>query len=280
MVPRDHWLEEHERQSILDYQQKNSLEGYRRLTYMMMDADVVAASPATVYRVLKSAGLMSRWNTKPSSKGKGFVQPLQPHEHWHVDLAYVNICSTFYYLCTVLDGCSRFIVQSEVRETIKESDVEIVLQKAREKFPDAKPRIITDNGSQFIAKDFKEFIRLSGMTHVRTSPYYPQSNGKIERWHKTIKQDCIRPAILLSKEDANRTIESFIEHYNHQRLHSSIGYVTPADRLRGNHTEIYQQRDTKLKLARHKRAENRKKQKQESTEIKTETSTQLQFQMD
>lgn len=155
MVPRDHWLEDHERQSILDFQQKHPLEGYRRLAYMMMDADVVATSPATVYRVLKSAGLMSRWNQKTNTKGNGFVQPIEPHEHWHVDLAYVNICSTFYYLCSVLDGCSRFIVHSEVRESMKESDVEIVLQKAREKYPNAKPRIITDNGSQFIAKDFK-----------------------------------------------------------------------------------------------------------------------------
>ena len=73
-----------------------------------------------------------------------------------------------------------------------ETDVEIILQRAKEKFPDARPRIISDNGPQFIAKDFKEFIRLSGMTHVRTSPYYPQSNGKLERFHKTIKGECIR----------------------------------------------------------------------------------------
>ena len=279
-VPRDHWLEEHERQSILGYQQKNPLEGYRRLTYMMMDADIVAASPATVYRVLKSAGLMSRWNNKPTTKGTGFVQPLRPHEHWHVDIAYVNICGTFYYLCSVLDGCSRFIVHSEVRESMKETDVEIVLQKAREKFPDAKPRIITDNGSQFIAKDFKEFIRISGMTHVRTSPYYPQSNGKIERWHKTIKQDCIRPSIILSKEDASRTIKQFVGHYNHNRLHSSIGYVTPADRLNENHNEIYNQRDEKLKMARQKRAANRQRQRENSTTVKIEPQNQLQLQMD
>lgn len=229
---------------------------------MMMDQDIVAASPATVYRVLKSAGLLSRWNPKPSKKGNGFVQPLQPHDHWHVDLAYVNICGTFYYMCSVLDGCSRFIVHSEIRESMKEADVEIVLQKAKEKFPDAKPRVITDNGKQFIAKDFKDFIRLSGMSHVRTSPYYPQSNGKIERWHKTIKTQCIRPAVLLSQDDANRTIEKFIEHYNCQRLHGSIGYVTPRDRIAGNHTEIYKQRDLKLELARKQRAENRRRKLQ------------------
>lgn len=223
---------------------------------------------------------MSRWNSKPTTKGTGFVQPLQPHEHWHIDLAYVNICGTFYYMCSVLDGCSRFIVHSEIRESMKEADVEIVLQKAREKFPSVKPRIITDNGSQFIAKDFKEFIRVSGMSHVRTSPYYPQSNGKIERWHKTIKQNCIRPAIILSKDDANRTTRKFIEHYNHKRLHSAIGYVTPADRLKGSHTKIHQQRDEKLKQARIQRAENRKRQRTEAATIQIENSSQLQIQMD
>ena len=67
------------------------------------------------------------------------------------------------------------------------------LERAKEKYPEAKPRIISDNGPQFIARDFKEFIRISGMTHVRTSPFYPQSNGKIERWHKSLKRECIRP---------------------------------------------------------------------------------------
>ena len=81
------------------------------------------------------------------------------------------------------------LVHWELRESMTEQDVEIVLQRARECFPEETPRIITDNGPQFIAKDFKEFIRISGMTHVRTSPYYPQSNGKIERWHGSLKHE-------------------------------------------------------------------------------------------
>ena len=92
----------------------------------------------------------------------------------------------------VLDGCSRFIVHWEIREQMQELDVETILQRAREKFPGEHPRIITDNGPQFIAKDFKEFIRIAGMTRVKTSPYYPQANGKMERWYKTLKGDCIR----------------------------------------------------------------------------------------
>jgi putative transposase len=257
LVPRDHWLEAWEREAIVAFHYDHPLEGYRRLTYMMMDADVVAASPATVYRVLAVAGCFAWWNRTINTKGTGFQQPLQPHEHWHVDISYVNVCGTFYYLTSILDGCSRFIVHWELRESMREEDVEIVLQRAREKFPGEKPRIITDNGPQFIARDFHEFIRLCGMTHVRTSPYYPQSNGKIERWHQTLKTDCIRPHVPLSLEEARHLVESFVGHYNYVRLHSAIGYVTPADRLAGRQQAIFAERDRKLEVARERRRQSR-----------------------
>tara|TARA_B100001971_G_C17811767_1_gene344437 strand:- start:65 stop:505 length:441 start_codon:yes stop_codon:yes gene_type:complete len=134
-----------------------------------------------------------------------------------------------------------------------ESDVELVLQRAKEKYPDSRPRIISDNGPQFIAKDFKEFIRVSGMTHVRTSPYYPQSNGKLERWHKTLKGECVRPGSPLSLQEARELVERYVQHYNEKRLHSAIGYVTPMDKLEGRENRIFQQRDKKLEEAREKR---------------------------
>jgi len=118
--------------------------------------------------VLKQAGLLSRWKIKSSRKGTGFEQPLQPHQHWHIDVSYINVCGTFYYLCSVLDGYSRGIVHWDLRESMKEADIEVILERAKEKHPEAKARIISDNGPQFIARDFKEFIRISGMTHVRT----------------------------------------------------------------------------------------------------------------
>jgi putative transposase len=225
---------------------------------MMLDQDVVAISPSSVYRVLKNAELLQRWNRKPSSKGQGFKGPSQPHEHRHVDVSYLNIMGTFYYLCSVLDGYSRYIVHWEIRESMTEADVEIILQRAREKFPEAYPRIISANGPQFIAKDFKEFIRISGMTHVRTSPYYPQSNGKIERWHRSLKSDCIRPKCPLSLEDAREVVEDFVEYYNNIRLHSAIGYVAPNDKLMGNENDIFAHRDEKLNQARQDRKQRRR----------------------
>ena len=261
LVPRDFWLEEWEKQAIIDFHKKNLLEGYRRLTFMMLDQDIVAVSPSSTYRVLSAADLLRRWNKKPTKKGTGFIQPLNPHAHWHIDISYINVCGTFYYLCSILDGCSRYIVHWEIRETMTESDVEIILQRGRERFPEASPRIISDNGPQFIAKDFKEFIRLAGMKHVRTSPYYPQSNGKIERWHKSLKTECIRPGVLLSLEDAREVVTGFVEHYNTVRLHSAIGYITPEARLQGRDQHIFKDRDTKLEAARAARKAKRQQQR-------------------
>ena len=183
-VPRDFWLEEWEKQAIIGFHLKNPLEGYRRLTFMMLDADIVAVSPSTVWRVLRRAGLLLKWNGKPSKKGTGFAQPLAAHQHWHIDVSYLNIGGTFYYLCSILDGYSRYIVSWDIRGSITEADIEIILQGAKEKYPEARPRIISDNGPQFIAKDFKEFIRISGMTHVRSLAVLPA----VEREDRALAQ--------------------------------------------------------------------------------------------
>lgn len=257
-VPRDWWLEEWEKQAIVDYYDRHPLNGYRRLAFMMLDDDVVAVSPTSVYRVLKQAGRLDRRRFSPSKKGTGFVQPLRPHQHWHIDVSHINVAGTFYFLCSVLDGYSRYIVHWELRETMKEHEVETIVQRAVEKFPGETPRIISDNGPQFIARDFKEYIRLMGMTHVRTSPYYPQSNGKLERWHGSLKRECIRPACPEDVEEARRRIAAFVEEYNQVRLHSALGYITPADKLNGLEKVIHDERDRKLEEARARRQQARR----------------------
>ena len=257
-IPRDHWLTDDEKQAILDYHDRYPLEGYRRLTFMMLDNDIAAASPSSVYRVLRAHNRLDRWHRRPSKKGTGFKQPLRPHEHWHIDIAYINVGGTFYYLCSILDGCSRYIVHWEIRESMKEAEVELIIERARERFPGVKPRIISDNGPQFIAKDFKSYIRLVGMTHVRISPYYPQSNGKIERWHKSLKSESIRMFPPESLDEARQVVERFVDHYNNRRLHSALGYVTPADRLHDRQKAVWAARDQKLEAARERRAEVRK----------------------
>ncbi len=256
-IPRDFWLEPWEKRAILDFQAQFPLEGYRRLTFMMLDANLVAVSPTSVWRVLHAAGCLSHWNTRPSQKGRGFHAPVAPHEHWHVDVSYLNLGGTFYYLCSVLDGFSRFIVHWDIRTSMTEADIELILERAKERFPEARPRVISDNGPQFIARDFKEFIRISGMTHVRTSPFYPQSNGKIERWHQSLKRECLRPGAPLSLEDARRLVSGYVDHYNTVRLHSALGYVSPQAMLEGRQAQILAERDRKLEAARLERQRRR-----------------------
>jgi putative transposase len=261
-IPRDWWLEDWEKQAIVDYHDRHPREGYRPLTFMMLDEDVVAVSPTSVYRVLKNAGRLDRRRWAPSKKGTGFVQPAGPHKHWHLDIAYVNLAGTFYFLISLLDGYSRYIVHWELRENMKEFDTEVVVERALEKYPGEHPRIITDNGPQFVSRDFKHFIRLMGLTHVRTSPYYPQSNGKLERWHGSIKRECIRPACPGSLEEALRLVSSYVDRYNHVRLHSALGYITPADKLNDLETVIFAERDRKLEESRLRRQQARQPQRE------------------
>lgn len=252
-LPRNFWLDDWEKQAIIEFYLAHRKDGYRRLTFMMLDCDIVAVSPASTYRVLKEAGLMRKWNDKESKKGTGFIQPTVAHEHWHMDVSYLNISGTFYYFCGLLDGYSRYIVHWEIRQSMTEADVEIIIQRAREKYPVANPRVISDNGPQFIAKEFKTFIKLCGMTHVRTSPFYPQSNGKLERFHKSYKSECIRPKTPLSMDDAKRETEKYVNHYNNERLHSAIGYIAPAAKLEGRAQMIFDDRKRKLEEAQKRR---------------------------
>jgi transposase InsO family protein len=249
-VPKEGWLMDWEKEAIIAFHHEHPGQGYRRLAWMMVDADVVAASPTSVWRVLGKAGLLEASNQAESKKGKGFVQPLRPHEHWHSDISYVNIAGTFYYFFGLIDGASRFIVHWEIRESMREEDLEIVIERAREKFPDAQPRIISDNGPQYVSREFRDFIRVSGMTHVRTAPYYPQSNGKIERFHGSLKRECIRPRTPVSLEDARRVVARYVDHYNHERLHSAINYMAPVAVLEGRAEAIQAERRRKLDAAR------------------------------
>jgi putative transposase len=268
-IVREHWLLPWEYQRIIAYYEAHREEGYRRLTYMMLDENIVAVSPATTYRVLSSAGLLKRWNTNTGAAiSDGFQQPLGIHEHWHTDIKYVNFRGTFLFLISVIDGYSRYIVHHELRMSMQAFDVQLTVQRALEKHPAVSPRIISDNGSQFLAKDFAEFLRARGLQHVRTSIAYPQSNGKIERFHRTASEECLRKSSFVDLDDARRLIAKYIERYNTKRLHSSLYYLTPADFLLGRVKERLQERENKYARARlTRRADARQQARQPLTPL-------------
>ena len=122
-----------------------------------------------------------------------------------------------------------------------------------EKYPDARPRLISDNGSQFVSKDFKEYLRECHLKHVRTSVNYPQSNGKLERFHRTVKEEAIRKQSYVSLEDARRQVDAYIRCYNEERLHSALYYLTPKEVFEGRMEERLAERQFKLDQAAEKR---------------------------
>lgn len=256
-VPKQHWLLPWEVEAIVDYRREHMDEGYRRLTYMMLDDNVVAVSPSSVYRVLKRNNLLlSAWRHQ-KTKGKGFNQPTRPHQHWHLDISYINFKGTFVYLAALIDGFSKYIVHFEIRLSMEALDIEVMLERALAKFPGVTPALITDNGPQFIAKEFDLYLQIVGITHRRTRFYYPQSNGKIERFFQTCKNEAVRKQSYLSLDDLKRQIADYIVFYNDVRLHSTNGYISPKNMLQGRQVAIFDERRLKLQQAN----ENRKRQR-------------------
>lgn len=241
VVPKAHWITPDERSAIVAFARVHPELGYTRLTYQMADSGVAAVSPSTVYTILKGEGLLGRWQPAQAAHRTGFVQPTRPHEQWHTDIAYLNILGTQYFLLGVLDGYSRAILHHEIRRTMTTTDVEIVLERALATLPaDApRPRLITDNGSQYVSAQFTQYIRASGLSHSRTRVGHPQSNGKYERWNKTAKEECVRRTALGGRDDpealaeAQQVMGRYVSHYNTARPHSALHYLTPADYLRG-----------------------------------------------
>ena len=135
----------------------------------------------------------------------------------------------------VLDGYSRAIVHHEVRTDMTTLDVQVVIERALEKLPEEapRPRIITDNGGQYVASEFKAYLRERDISHSRARPRHPQSNGKIERFHKSLKVECIRRKAMGSLEEARILINKYVDEYNNKRLHAALNYLTPSDYLKG-----------------------------------------------
>lgn len=256
-IPKSHWLTPEEIEKIESYAREHYSfndyflrDGYRRIAYKMIDLDIVAASPSSVYRILKKAGLLNKWNTnKRNLKGTGFIQPDGVHKHWHTDIKYLNFNGSFLFLISVIDGYSRYILHHEIRHTMTTYDMELTIQKAKDKYPDAKPRIITDNGSQFISKEFKQFIKQAELVHITTSVNYPQANGKIERFHRTISEECLRIKSPVNIDEYRMYVEDYINFYNSERLHAALNYLTPEDYLMDRKQEKLKLRELKLEMA-------------------------------
>ena len=256
-VPKTGWLLPCEREAIKAYCEANKdiFRGYRYLTWSMVDENVAYASPATVYNIMKKNGLINRWNKSGETHEKGFKQPERPNEQWHTDFSYVRIGGKFYYFSAVLDGYSRKVLVWDLFEDMKEFNVEVLITKAKELYPDAKPRIIHDNGAQYVCDDFKKLLALLEIEDSKTRPFHPQSNGKVERFHRTLKTEHVRRTAYMSASYAELKMAEWITWYNSERLNGAISYLTPDEVFEGKMEERLAERKQKLYDASIKRQE-------------------------
>jgi transposase InsO family protein len=183
-----------------------------------------------------------------------------------VDIAYVKICGEFFYLIAILDGFLRYLLGWKLWLDMTKQSVTLFVQKVCDEYPDARPKIIHDNGAQFISHDFKNLLRENGCMDIPTRVKHPETNGKIERFIGLMRQEALRPNSPVSLSSAEKVINGYVEYYDNTRLHSAIGYVRPIDVFSGKQEEIVQSRKRKLSEAKKKRIEINRSRRMKTTE--------------
>lgn len=244
---------------VVDYRtstEENRNLGYRKLTWKMVDEDIVYLSESSVYRILRMFSLLGKSFKENDGALKEYKnKPLYVHHHWHTDIAYVILGGIHYYLIFMLDGFSRFLLNWELMLDMSGTSVEIFTQKTIDKYPDARPMVIHDNGSQFISHDFKRILFENNCVNVPTRMKHPETNGKAERFVGLIRNEALRPNSPSYYSEGVKVIEIYEDEYNNRRYHAGIGYLKPVDVFYGRGPVILAERRNKLKQARQERFE-------------------------
>jgi len=234
--------------------------GYRKFTWTLVDENIAFLSESSIYRLLKSANLLGpSFKMSDGAEKEYQYKPRHVHHHWHTDLAYVKLGIEHYYLIFMLDGYSRYILDWELMTDMTGNSVELFTQSVIDKYPEATPMIIHDNGVQFISHEFKRMLKANHCVDVPTRVKHPETNGKGERLVGLIRQEALRPNSPAYYGEAVRVIGRYVEEYNNDRYHSGIGYLKPVDVFHGRDKKILAERKIKLARARQERIDINKK---------------------
>nr|WP_245990295.1 IS3 family transposase [Litoreibacter meonggei] len=222
----------------------------RELAVTFTDRERYFVSESSVYRVLKAHDLITSPAFIVIKAASEFTDKTTAiNQLWQTDFTYLKVLGWgWFYLSTILDDYSRYIISWKLCTNMKAEDVTDTLDLAlRASGCDLvhvvhKPRLLSDNGSSYVSGDLAEWLQVKGMKHSRGAPYHPQTQGKIERWHQTLKNRILLENYFLPG-DLEAQIEAFVDHYNHQRYHESLNNVTPSDVYFGRDKAILKQRE-------------------------------------
>jgi len=237
----------------------------RQLALKLVDSEGWYVSESTVYRILKREGLIKPAEVVGFKAGKEYHRKTgRPNELWATDCAHLKVFDWgWYYLETVMDDFSRFILSWDLKTDMSAGSLEDVVQQAVDltgmtDVPvEDRTVLLSDNGAGYISQQFNQYLHLVGIRHITASPFHPQTNGKIERYHRTLKGEVNRVPYDMPGQ-LKEAIRAFVEYYNYRRYHEGLGNVTPYDVYTGRHLEIIQKRkEVKSRTLKARRSYNR-----------------------
>jgi len=240
-------IPEEQKQLVVEVALEHPALSPRELAVSITDEQRIFISESSVYRILKAQGLVTTPAHILLSASNEFKdKPCFVHELWQTDFTYFKILGWgWYYLSTILDDYSRFIVHWELCKTMKAEDVqrtiEVAMLKAGLK-KGQRPKLLSDNGACYVASELKQYLKTVDVKHVHGKLMHPQTQGKIERYHRSMK-NVVKLDHYYCPEELNQALKDFVQYYNHQRYHESLNNVTPADVYFGKREQILKRRE-------------------------------------
>jgi len=220
----------------------------RQLAAWITDNAGFAVSESTVYRILRREGLVKRQEVQLVAGKEYHTKTMRPHQMWATDASYFRVIGWgYYYMVTVMDDYSRFILAWKLQKDMSANSLIEVVQEAVDATGmtdvpvEDRTKLLSDNGAGYVSRSFRDYLQLVGIGHILAAPFHPQTNGKLERYHRSIKREVNQLPYELPSQ-LERAIADFVDYYNYRRYHKALGNVTPADVLYGRREEILARR--------------------------------------